>query len=184
MPMSTDYSSDGLFTFLREATLAGRMTPAAARSRRAAAAALFARLTESESGDLRQLDIEELKSRFRDTQIDGLRREVVDLYATRLEGALDDYFRFVESPSDFFSSATPHQSVQRRDKQAASPFEERALETVRLSAVRQRPDVIPIPLDTGRIAYLHGIPADLTPGEARKIVRVVEAFINDPDEEL
>lgn len=184
MPMSTDYSSDGLFTFLRGAALAGRMTPAAARSRRAAAAALFTKLTEGEAGDLRQLDIEALKSRFRDTQIDGLRREVVDLYATRLEGAIADYFRFVESPSDFFSSTTPHQSLPRRDKQSARPFEERALETVRLSAVRQRPDVIPVPLDTGRIAYLHGIPADLTPGEARKIARVVEALANDPDDEL
>jgi hypothetical protein len=183
MPMSTDYSSDGLFTFLREAALAGRMTPAAARSRRAAAAALFPKLTEDEMGDLRRLNLEDLKSRFRDTQIDGLRREVVDLYATRLEGALGDYFRFVEAPSDFFSSATPHQGVQRREKQSTRSYEERALETVLLSAVRQRPDVIPVPLATGRIAYLHGIPADLTTQEARKIARVVEALANEPDDE-
>ena len=180
--MSTDYSSDGLFAFLREATMAGRMSPAEARSRNAAAESLFPKLTAAESSDLRELDIDALKSRFRDSQDDGLRGEVVDLYATRLEGALADYFRFVESPSDFFSNATTQQGALRRGQQPSRTSEDQTLESVRLSAVRQRPDVIPVPLETGRTVYLHGIPADLTSAEARKIARVVEALADDTDE--
>lgn len=180
--MDKDYSSEGLLAFLREATLAGRMAPALARSRRAAARVLFAELSENEAADLRQLDIDALKSRFLDIQGDGLRSEVVELYAERLHGALDDYFRFVEAPDSFVSKAAA-QTASPRDKQSPKTREERALETVRLSAPRQRPDVIPIPLQQDRVVYLHGIPADLTPQEARKISRVVEALANDTEED-
>ncbi|EAQ96845.2 hypothetical protein [Congregibacter litoralis] len=178
--MHKDYSSEGLLAFLREATLAGRMAPALARSRRAAARVLFAELTEGEAADLRQLSIDALKSRLLNIQGDGLRREVVELYAERLQGALDDYFRFVEAPDSFVSKAVP-QAASPRDKQSTKTREERALETVRLSAPGQRPDVIPIPLNKDRVVYLHGIPADLTPKEARKISRVVEALADDAE---
>jgi hypothetical protein len=177
--MSTNYSSDRYFTFLREATLAGRMAPAAAKSRRAAAETLFRKLTESEAEDLRSLDIDALKSRFLDARGDGLRSEIVELYAGRLREALDDYFRFVESPTDFSSVATRAQGARRRDELAPRTPEERALESVRLSAPRQRPDVIPVPLDQDRVVYLHGVPADLSPAEARKIARVVEALADE-----
>jgi hypothetical protein len=177
--MNKDYSSDGLLAFLREATVAGRIAPALARSRRAAADALFAKLTESEAADLRQLDVDALKSRFLDTQGDGLRGEVVELYAQRLHGALDDYFRFVEAPESFVSKAARPQTASPRNKRSPKSSEERALETVRLSAPRQRPDVIPIPLKQGRVVYLHGIPADLTPREASKISRVVQALASE-----
>lgn len=178
--MSTNYSSDGYFTFLREATLAGRMAPVAAKSRRAAAEMLFTRLADSESADLRTLDLDALKSRFLDAQGDGVRSEVVELYAARLSEALDDYFRFVESPTDFVSIATRAQASRHRDEQAPRSPRERALESVRLSAARQRPDVVPVALDADRVVYLHGIPADLTPQEARKIARVVEALADEP----
>lgn len=181
--MDKDYSSEGLLAFLREATLAGRMAPALARSRRAAARVLFAELSESEAADLRQMNIDALKSRFLDIQGDGLRSEVVELYAERLRGALDDYFRFVEAPDSFFSKAARPQAPSPRNKQSTKSSEERALETVRLSAPRQRPDVIPIPLKQGRVVYLHGIPADLTPKEASKISRVVEALASDAEED-
>ncbi|EED31743.1 hypothetical protein NOR53_3198 [gamma proteobacterium NOR5-3] len=182
--MSTDYSSDGLLAFLREATLAGRITPSAAKSRRAAAQTLFAKLSDSEAADLRTLDIDALKSRFLDTQGGGLRAEVVDLYAERLGWALDDYFRFVESPNQFVSSSTTVSQDTARPKAQLAPKtpEERALEAVRLTAPRQRSDVIPIPLGAERVVYLHSLPVDLTPQEARKIARVVEALANEAED--
>jgi hypothetical protein len=89
----------------------------------------------------------------------------------------------VEAPDSFFSRAARPQTPSLRDKQSPRSREERALETVRLSAPRQRPDVIPIPLKQGRVVYLHGIPADLSPQEASKISRVVEALASEPEED-
>jgi hypothetical protein len=178
--MSTNFSSDDFFAFLREATLAGRMAPVAAKSRRAAAEMLFTKLADGESADLRTLDIDALKSRFLDAQSDGVRSEVVELYAVRLREALDDYFRFVDSPTTFTSVATRAQASRRRDESSPRTAQERALESVRLSAPRQRPDVVPVALNEDRVVYLHGIPTDLTPQEARKIARVVEALADEP----
>ncbi|MFT4766923.1 MAG: hypothetical protein ACI8RN_000047 [Glaciecola sp.] len=182
--MSTDYSSDGLLLFLRDATLAGRLTPSAAKSRRAAAQTLFAELSDSESADLRTLDIDALKSRFLDTQGGRLRAEVVELYAERLRWALEDYFRFVASPNQFVSSsaAASQDTALRRDELLPKTSQERALEAVRLTAPRQRSDVIPIPLKADRVVYLHGLPVDLTPQEARKIARVVEALATEAED--
>ncbi|MEM9760812.1 MAG: hypothetical protein AAF933_16350, partial [Pseudomonadota bacterium] len=53
---------------------------------------------------------------------------------------------------------------------------QRALEAVHLGMDRMRADVFPIPLDEDRVVFLHGIPHDLTPAEAGKIIRVVEAL--------
>ncbi|MDP5052308.1 MAG: hypothetical protein NWP69_00845, partial [Congregibacter sp.] len=169
---------------LREATLAGRLTPSAAKSRRAAAQTLFAKLSVSESADLRALDIDALKSRFLDTQGGGLRAEVVELYAERLCWALEDYFRFVDSPNQFVSSsaAARQDTAQRRDSLPRKTPEELALEAVRLTAPKQRSDVIPIPLQADRVVFLHGLPVDLTLQEARKIARVVEALANDAED--
>ncbi|WP_439100625.1 hypothetical protein [Congregibacter sp.] len=181
--MSSEYSSDGFFSFLRETALAGRMPPAVARSRRAAAETLFEKLSEQESQDLRGLDIDELKSRFLDIQGSGLRAEVVDLYAARVRGALDDYFRFVNSPSEFVSISISQDTARPRSEASARTTEERALETVRMTTPSLRPDVIPIPLERGRVVYLHEIPSDLTPQEAAKISRILKALVGDPEDE-
>lgn len=181
--MSTEYSSKSLLTFLRKTTLAGHIPPAVAKSRRAAADTLFEKLTESESADLRQLNIDALSSRFLDIQGGGLRSEVVELYADRLRAALDDFFRYVESPHEFVSLPAHQDGARRREEHSPRSREERAMEAVRLSAPSQRPDVVPVPLEVGRVVYLHGIPADLTPQEAGKISRVVAALANEPGDE-
>jgi hypothetical protein len=185
--METDYSSDGLLTFLREAALAGRMTPAVARTRRAAAEALFEKLTATEAEDLRNLELDALMARFLDIHGSGLRSEVVQLYGERLYDALDDYFRFLRAPEEFKSRrpralTTPRRSGDSGDSGDNADAEEtRALEAVRLSAPTQRPDVMPVQLGEGRVVYLHGIPPDLTTAEARKLARVIEALADDEE---
>jgi hypothetical protein len=176
--MTTQYSSDKLLTFLREAALAGRMTPAVARTRRAAAEALFDKLTEEEAADLRTLDLDALMARFLDIHGSGLRSEVVQLYGERLYDALEDFFRFLQAPEGFRASR-PRAHGTASSASAGDSAETRALETVRLSAPGQRPDVIPVKLGEGRVVYLHGIPADLTAREAQKLSRVIQALADD-----
>lgn len=180
--MDQDLSSEGLLNFLREAALAGRMTPATARTRRAAAEALFVKLTPDEAADLEQLEVDALLARFRDSPDTELRSEVIDLYGRRLSEALSDYFRFLESPDNFVSDAARSSAPARRDPRAAKSAEERALESVRLSAARQRPDIVPVPLGVDRVVYLQGVPADLSAAEAQKISRVVLALADSADD--
>ena len=179
--MSGDYSSDGLLSFLRDATVAGLMHPATARSRRKAAQALFAYLNEGERADLRNLNLEQLAARIHDAPQDDLRGELVGLYSQRLSGALEDYFTFAESQGSA-TVAAPSSSAPQSSSDA-QPAEARALESVRLSFNSYRADVIPVPLGTGRVVYIHGMPADLSAAEAEKIARVVQAFASEDDAE-
>lgn len=191
--MATDFSSGGFLAFLREAAVTGQMHPAVARSRRKAAESLFEYLSEDERGDLRELDVQALTRRVHDARDGVLRSEVIDLYAARLQDALDDYLQFSAAEASGEVPPSPDSGRGRRSParretgrasghgRAGSVRQDSALESIRLSFDRHRANVMPIPLDKGRVVYLHDLPADLTPAEARKIARVLEALASDAD---
>ena len=177
--MASDYSSEGLLRFLRDAAVAGRMPPATARSRSKAAQALLPHLAAEEAADLRGLDLARFAQRLADLGQVELRGEVVELYLQRLYEALDDFFRFNAAPDSFETVRGQPAVPFSRPAAAAQPADERALEAVRLSFNHHRPDVFPIPLERDRVVYLHGVPADLTSAEARRIARVIRALAVD-----
>ncbi|MEE4278332.1 MAG: hypothetical protein V2I82_07715 [Halieaceae bacterium] len=200
--MSEEFSSRGLLAYLREAAVTGRLRPATARSRRKAAEALLPFLDAGEAADLRALDIGVLRRRIVDSPRADLRAEVALVYAERLAEALDDYLGdYLGDPSPADRGArgsTPPSAgpstrsgdsavtkaayaVDESRLKAESPermqeIEARALEAVQLRSDGYRPDVFPIPLGPNRIVYLHGLPQDLTPAEARRIARILEAL--------
>ncbi len=181
--MTEDFSSDGLLSYLREETVAGRMHPATARSRRKAAEELFPYLDDAEREDLRRLDLGNLAARVEESPRGDLRAELVDLYAQRLSGALEAYLGSYGATPGSGSAAPVRAAAPRTDETALQPEEERALESVRLSFDRYKADVIPVPLGHGRVVYIHGMPADLTTAEAHKIARVVQAFAGGDEED-
>ena len=181
--MDKDHSRDGMLEFLREAVHAGLLNPAVARSRRNAALELFSHLSKSEAEDLRRVDVDELTARCHKLQGGTVRPEVLSLYAERLREGLDDYFRYLDAPDGFVARRTERQAPRRRGSEQLRTAEEKALEQLRLDETRYRPDIVPIPLRPGTVLYLHGVPADLSPAEARKVARVVEALADEPAKE-
>ncbi|MEM9385203.1 MAG: hypothetical protein AAGA68_09100 [Pseudomonadota bacterium] len=176
--MSADYSPEGLLAFLREAAMAGRLNPATARSRVQAAQRLFTQLTAVERADLRQLDVSTLVHRCQ--KVDGtMRPEVLRVYEKRMRDALTDYFRFVEDPDQFVASASERRSATAHRTRSQ---EEQALERAKLSITNARPDVVPVPIGGDEVVYIQNLPADLSAAQARKIVRVIEAFVDDTEE--
>jgi hypothetical protein len=175
-----DYSRDAMLEFLREAVHAGLMNPAVARSRRNAALELFAHLTEAEAEDLRRVTVDELAARCHKLQGGTVRPEVLTLYAARLREGLDDFLRYLQAPGGFAARRTERQPPRRRGSAQSRDAEDAALEQLRLGETRYRPDIVPVPLGPDRVVYLHGVPADLSAAEARKIARVVEALAEEP----
>ena len=174
--MAGTYSSNSLLSFLKEVVVAGHMPLAKARSRSRATRALMAYLTDGEKSDLRVLDIDALRSRLAEDQGGDLRPEVANLYVERLESALADFLPFAESPEAFESEKSSEELHGRPDEPEQQPEHRRAIESARLRFDRNRPDIIPIPLPRGVTVYVHGLPADLSPAEARKVARVVTAL--------
>ena len=51
------------------------------------------------------------------------------------------------------------------------------MEAIALHHAGTQDDIIPIPLRDDLIVYLQGLPLNLTDSEARKIVQVVQAYV-------
>lgn len=175
--MNQDYSRASLLAFLREESVGGRLHPATARSWRKATEALSAYLEEPEQNDLRTLSLSALVQRIHDAQDRELRDELVELYAQRLQAALQVFLGGAAGPSQSSASSATAKNVPPVGTDSVA--EASALEAVSLAFDHQRADVVPIPLERGRVVYLHGLPRDLSARDAQRISRVVEAYISD-----
>jgi hypothetical protein len=181
--MATEYSREGLLAFLREASLAGRLNPATARSRLNAAHQLLAQLADEEAADLRRLDTDQLVARCHKLEGTTVRPEVLRVYQDRLNDALTDYFSFLKDPEAFVAIGRERREPGARPRGAARSDEEQALERVKLGVTDYRDDVIPIPIRNDHVVYVQNLPPDLTDGEARKITRVVNALVDRPEDD-
>ena len=179
------YTRDGLLDFLKQSAMAGMINPATARSRRTAAEELLTRLTEEEAEDLRQVDVDELCSRFHKLQGSSIRPETLKLYNNRLKSALKDYFAWSEDPENFVSVGGDARALRKRadSEKVRRSAEEKALEEIKLGAPEAPAEILPIPIRADLVVFVQNIPLDLTPGEAGKICRVVEALAQSEEDE-
>ncbi len=177
-----DYSEAAFLDFLREAVVVGIVKPATARSRKLAATQLLVELRSHERVDLRQVDVDELCSRFHKLQGSTIRPENLQIYNERLKSGLKDFFSWIQNPTSFTSvdSELPESTVvANRD----TPGQAQAREELALNPPRSPFDVFPIPLRDNLVVYLQNVPLDLSPREARKIAAVIQALAV-PDEEI
>lgn len=180
-----NYTRDRLMEFLKQSAMAGFINPATARSRRTAAEELLTRLTDEESEDLRQVDVDELCSRFHKLQGSSIRPETLKLYNNRLKSALTDFFAWSEDPDNFVSVGGDSRSLRKRSdvERTRRSAEEKALEEIKLGAPETPAEILPVPIRPDLVVFIQNLPLDLTSAEAGKICRVVEALAQpDTDE--
>lgn len=180
---SDHYSVEGLLDFLKQSAIAGILNPATARSRRRAAEQLLSQLSPEETADLRCLDVDDLCSRFHKLQGSSIREETLSLYNSRLKAALADYFSWVEDPDGFVPAGAESRPLRKRSEAAQRTVteEELALEQIRLSAPQMPADLLPVPIRPDHVVYIQNLPLDLTPAEARKIARVIQALSDEAE---
>ncbi|EEB78951.1 hypothetical protein GPB2148_2159 [marine gamma proteobacterium HTCC2148] len=177
-----DYSEAAFLDFLRQGTMAGLIRPGTARSRKKAAEQLLVQLKSNERVDLRQLDIDELCTRFHKLQGSTIRPETLQIYNDRLQAGLRDFFSWIEDPNSFSSDegeTSEIQLVAERD----SPDQSRAREELLLNPPRSPHEIFPVPIRENLVVYIQNLPLDLTPAEADRIARVVRALANPGEAE-
>lgn len=170
-----DYSEAAFLDFLRQGALAGVIRPATARSRKLAAEHLLEQLKSNERLDLRQLDVDELCSRFHKLQGSTIRPETLQLYNERLVAGLKDFISWTDNPQGFSSvegELPEAKQVAGRD----SPGQARAREELALNPPRSPHDIFPVPIREDLVVYIQNVPLDMTPREASKICAVVRAL--------
>jgi hypothetical protein len=170
-----DYSQTAFLEFLRHAAVAGLISPATARSRKLAAEQLMVQLKTAERRDLRQLDVDELCSRFHKLQGSTIRPENIQLYNERLSSGLKDFIAWTADPVSFTSvegEKSEATLVAARD----TPGQAQAREELALNPPRSPHDIFPVPIREDLVVYLQNIPLDMTVAEASKIAAVVRAL--------
>ena len=98
-----DYSQTAFLEFLRHGAVTGLIGPTTARSRKLAAEHLLIQLKSHERHDLRQLDVDELCSRFHKLQGSTIRPENIQIYNERLSSGLKDFIDWTSDPVGFKS---------------------------------------------------------------------------------
>lgn len=178
---SKDYSQTAFMEFLRHGAVTGLIGPATARSRKLASEQLLIQLKPHERADLRQLDVDDLCSRFHKLQGSTIRPENLQLYNERLSSGLKDFICWTDDPVSFKSvEGEKPESVLVASRD--TPEQAQAREELVLNPPRSPHEIFPVPLREDLVVYLQNIPLDMTKAEARKIAAVVEALAV-PDED-
>ena len=167
-----DYSEGAFHAFMRESAVSGLVKPSTARSRKLAAEQLLVELRSHERTDLRLVDVDELCTRFHKLQDSTIRPESLDVYRSRLKDALADFISWTDDPGAF----RPHESevsATRKSLKRDTPGEALAREQLTLNPPRSPHDIFPVPLREDLVVYIQNVPLDMTPGEAEKIVAVM-----------
>ena len=176
------YSEAAFLDFLRQGTVAGVIRPDTARARKRAAEQLLVQLRSHERLDLRQLDVDDLCSRFHKLQGSTIRPETLQIYNERLKAGLRDFFSWMEDPSNFSSiegDASEVQLVAARD----TPGQAQAREELVLNPPRSPHEIFPVPIREDLVVYIQNIPLDLTLQEADRIARVINALAQPEGDE-
>ena len=176
-----NYSEANLLQFIRDSAVNGLINPSTSVSRKKAAEHLLTQLNTIEKQDLRQLDVDELCSRFHKLQGSTIREESLEVYKSRLKAALHDFIAWVDNPIGFIPGHTEHQGATHKSAiRLAATAAEKAKEELTLNLPDKPTEIFPVPIRQDRVVYLQNLPRDLSSKEANKIIAVVQALV-DPD---
>ena len=182
--MSENRSRNAAIEFQDYLADKGLMARPTAMARKTALAKVLSVLSEADSQDVTELDLDDIVRRFHNLQGKGYTPESMNTYKSRVKSALDDFRAYLENPLSFRPNVSRREPKAKSERQAASPQAREPSEpTAPLrspSPVFDNVSILPIPLRTDLVVRIQGLPFDLSEQEARKIAAVVMAMAAVP----
>lgn len=185
---NNNYSYQSLIQFLSYASDKGLLKFETARSRRTAVRRLITAATDDEKNDVRNIDINDLFSRFENLNSQKFKPESLGVYRSRFGTALTDFLRWMENPSGFKPSLNKRTSQRKTGVKThlpRVPIEEsdKNDKDEQLNNESKRnllPSLImPVSLtDVAVVIKIENIPVDINYSEAEKIKRILESMAN------
>jgi hypothetical protein len=159
----------------------GLLKAPTAEARKAAVNQVLGILSEEEAADVSGLDLDDVIARFQNMHGKRYTPDSLKTYKARVRNAILDFLSYLKNPMDFRPQVT---SIVRRTKSLkVNPVEPNVKLEVRksdfarpLSVQPISSSTLPIPLRSDLTVLVHGLPFDLTEGEARKIGNVIAAM--------
>jgi hypothetical protein len=201
-PISLEYSAEALMDFLDYLSKKGLVNSNTIISRKAASNKMLAILSPGEAADLRQVDLDQLATRFANLKGKGYSPQSLQVYKSRVATSLEDFFRYKENPANFKVGSTARKTasggfslarsalsgkltVSRGKKSAERPVartEAQDVERAQPTMISAATINFPVPLRPNCVVQINGLPVDLTKAEAAKIAAVVSAMISVSEE--
>lgn len=177
-----DYSRESLLLFLDYLGDKGHQNKNTVFAKKAAANNMLAILDGSEAGDLRNIDLDAVATRFNNLKGSKYTPESLQVYKSRTSKALEEFFRYKENPANFKSAlpaGKPKSKSATAERGAARPpsitQSDKGVHDMG-SGARTSTLNVPVALRPGCIIQLNGIPTDLSKAEAQKIANIVVAM--------
>jgi hypothetical protein len=183
MSVENKYSKDEFFRFINYVGKKGLIKSSTTNNWRSSANALFSVVGDNETQDLRSVNVDNICNQY--ANLRKTSPQSLQIYQSRLKGALDDFFKYVENPINYkpqISQRTRKKTVQTQNipvkkienedsKSNNSNYGENSSSFSQSSVI-----VFPIPIRQNLIVQIQGLPHDLTDGEAEKICAVIKAL--------
>lgn len=173
------YSEEEVLKFLDYVGSKGLMNESTARARKIAVQKFLGILEPSEKTDLRNINRDELFTRFMHKFAREFRPGSLQTYKQRCFSALDDFVSYVDNPAGYKANAAPRAMRQASRSGEPDRQAEAAVRRDTHSAVSAPPGLLqyPIPLPSGSVAQLY-LPSPMNRADAERLALVVPALVN------
>jgi hypothetical protein len=178
--MANARSREALLAFLDYCKEKGLLKAPTAEARKAAVNQVLGILSEEEAADIANIDLDDVITRFQNMHGKRYTPDSLKTYKARVRNAILDFLSYHKNPMEFRPRVT---SIAKRTKAAkpasAEQLREPAAEPANTRPALSQPittSTLPIPLRLDLTILVHGLPFDLTEGEARKIGNVIAAM--------
>lgn len=183
MSEENKYSKDEFFNFVDYVGRKGLVKSSTTNNWRSSANALFSLLDDNKIQDLRNVNVDDICAQY--ANLRKASPQSLQVYKSRLKGALDDFFKYVEDPINYKPQISPRTSkrtvqtqnnyvkkIENEDsKSNNSNFGENSSSFSQSGLI-----VFPIPIRQNLVVQIRCLPHDLTDEEAEKICAVIKAL--------
>ncbi|EMM6472867.1 TPA: hypothetical protein LR368_003940 [Enterobacter hormaechei] len=173
MLMDKNYSTQAFFDFLIELPKLGLINESTARNLKNSALLLLSVIDWSEDDDVRDIDVDELITRYVETQANKPSDSTVHNYRSRFKSAVNKFEEYVRvgtivNLADTEGNLSGFDAVEQK------------IEKAKLSK-GDKTQAFNLPIvvrpETGTLITVQGLPTDLTAEEAERIFTVLKAYV-------
>lgn len=180
--MAQPRSREALLAFLDYCKDKGLLKGPTAEARKAAVNQVLGILSSEEAADVSALNLDDVIARFQNMHGKRYTPDSLKTYKARVKGAIFDFLNYLKNPLEFKPRVVtvtrtkgPKSAMNGASAEVSSP---EPISGRPLAQPSVSPLTLPIPLRPDLTILIHGLPFDLTEGEARKIGNVIAAMAN------
>ena len=171
--MNDNYSTQAFFDFLMKLPNLGLINEATARNLKNSALLLLSVVDTSDNDDVRDLNVEDLITRYAETQANKPSESTIHNYRSRFKSAVNKFEEYTRvgtlvNLADTEGNLDGFDAVEQKMEKAKAARHEK-VQTFNLPIVVRH--------ETGAMITVQGLPTNITMEEAERIMSILKAYV-------